>query len=579
MAVVTTNPRRRLSQIPAARTYTDVASRYSQAFQQALEQKEANEVSSKLNLFRLGEISWEDFKSFLTQKIKDAPAGSTKYAEYTGLMIDAEKYNTQIKETAAQNTVEKLRTQMLEAIPGQVTAKDELRIVREIKGQVDKDTSVYADLVAEEAKLKNEIANAGSSAGKKSIQDNLDKYYAQISVENENLANDYKTGKISGYELDQQLYQNGLNFQDALNQAERAGANIPTTYYQEAEDTKYIEDRLAQREVGQVFDVMNKSGEIEPVTHQELEADKLKTSPDFIRGNYSIEQPNINAEIYYLVGPDGKRASNIPFTSSSEAVAARKKLEEKEGYAVVVPKTNENGITTLEQYNFDPQTQTYSTATEPDTKLYSPVATGFENRFLYQPNTKLTDFLNAGIAKLRSFFSPEKGTVDYQKLTSELNPSQEGMGPFMVPTILSPPKAEVAQPAPEVPVVESTVERQGLFSKAKTAVQDFFASAKPTPTVGPIPGNMNTPSGNLDISGLNFNNQPFRLNLPKINIPDVNTPDFNLNLSGFSLPGQNAASTTTGPTMGPTSSGPGFLDRIKTFGQSALGSVKKFFGF
>lgn len=580
MATITTNPRRRLSKVPAARSYAGVASKYAASFQTAIDQQEQNDISTKLNLFRLGSMTYADFKSFLEQKIKDANGNSKKMSDYSGILVDAEKYNTQLIESNAKNTAEKLRTKLLEKIPGQVTNADELRIVRELKKAVDPNSGVYADLVTEEAKIKNSLASAGAAGGKKGMQDNLDKYYAHVSTENANLIKDYKAGKITGYELDQKLYQNGVNFQDAISQAEKAGANIPTTYYAAAEDTNYIKQELAQREVGQVFDVMNKSGVVEPVTHQELEADKLKTSPDYVRSKFVI-QPDATGYLFNIVDTStGKQVNQVPATTQSEAVAMRKQLEDQVGFSVVVPKSNANGIATLQQYNYDPKTQSYSTAENPGQKIYSPVSTGFENRFTTQPNTNLGDFLNAGITKLKNFMSPDQTTIDYEKLNKELYPVATQAGPFMSPTILNAPVgtgATTTTPTtPEKPMIAPTA-GPNFFDKAVSSVKDFFGSARPTPASITPPGNMPVPQGNLDISGMNFNNTPFKLNLPDFKVPDINMPGFNLNLGGFNAPfGQPSA---TGPSMGPTSNGPGFVDKLKSFGQSALGSVKKFFGF
>lgn len=581
MATVTTNPRRRLSKVPQARSYANVASRYADTFQKAIDAQEANDLATKMNLFRLGQMDYATFRKYLEDKVKEAPAGSKKASDYTGLLVDAEKYNKQMVEDTAKTTVEKLRTKMLESIKGQVTNSDELRIVRELKKAVDPNSSVYDDLVTEEAKIKNSIATAGAAGGKKGMQDNLDKYYAHVATENANLIKDYKAGKITGYEMDQKLYQNGLNFQDAVNQAEKAGVNIPTTYYNAIEDTNYVKQELAQREVGQVFDVMNKSGVVEPVTHQELEADKLKTSPDFVRSKFVV-QPDATGSLFNIIDTStGKQVNQVPATSQSEAVAMRKQLEDQSGYAVVVPKANANGITSLQQYNFDPKTQSYSSAENPEQKIYSPVSTGFENRFQVQPKTTLTDFLNAGITKLKSFLTPDQTSVDYEKLNQSLYPKEGQMGPFMSPTLLaSPSTAGVASTAPVVsdkPFVAPTA-GPNIFQKATSAVKDFFGSAKPTPKSIPAPGNMPVPQGNLDISGLKLDNMKmpeFNLNMPSFNMPTgFNAPSgFNMPSSSFNPP------TTGGPSMGPTTTGGGFLSKLKNFGQSALGSIKKFFGF
>lgn len=582
MATITSNPRRRLSKIPSAPTYASLASKYADTFQKAIDQQEAYDLETKMNLFRLGQTTYEDFKSYLEQKIKDAPAGTKKAADYTGLLVDAEKYNKQMIETNAKNTVEKMRTEMLEAIPGQVTTKNELDIVRKLKESVDKNSGVYADLVEQEAKLKNQLFNEGSSGGKSRLSDNLEKYYVAIATENKKLMEDYQAGKISGTELDTQLYNNGLNFQEAVAQAEASGVNVPASYLQVVEDTSYVEERLAQREVGQVFDVFNKNGQVETVSHQELLNDKFSANPKYTNSKYVVVPPTNAYDPYKLIDSEtGKpvvddNGMEVTASSATEARQLMEGLDGGETFSVKVPAKNANGLTTARQYNFDPTSQTFVPTDDPKAKTYAPVP-GKENRFAPQSEGQsLFDFLQAGIAKINSFFDPTTNKLNMQSLLGELNPNTSAnrtdqMGPFMEPTILDRQKDFVAPPEVQTAPVMEPKQNKGLFSKVK----DAFSSKGVNPPVIDLPGKPSTVSGNLDLGETSF---------PKFNLSSVNVPDFNLGSfnapTGFSLGGGPISSNmaNAGPSFQPSSS-TSLFDKVKSFGQSALGKVKSFLGF
>lgn len=578
MATVTNNPRRRLSRVPNAPTYANLASRYADTFQKAIEQQEQNDLNTKLTQFKMGEFSYEDLKKYLEQKIKEAPDGSSKKAQYTSSLYEADKFNKANIESEAKSTVERLRTQMLDSIKGKVTTAKELEIVRELKKAVNPESGAYADLVMEEAKLKNQVANEGAAGGKKGIQDALDKYYAKVSIENENLIKDYQAGKITGYELDTRLFQNGIEFQKAIAQAEKSGANIPTTYYQAAEDTAYVKQRLGQREVGQVFDVMAKNGQVEAVTHQELEADKLRDNPQFIRSQFTIEPgPNgrfqvVDTKTGQVQGRQGE-SGTIPRTFKTESDAQKfvSNLEQTTGYSVVVPKANENGITTLQQYNYDPKSQSYYTSEAPDKKVYTPVATGFESRFQVQPNKNLGDFINAGVAKLKSYFTPDQTNFDLDKMQADFYPKDQAAGPFIEPTILSAPEVTPTM-TPDKPMVTPTP-KKSVFGQVK----DFFSPPKqPVYAQNQLPN----PIGPGNNPGLSNSFGP-SFDLPdfKIDTSGIPSGGFNLPNMNFNAPSMSSSASVNGPSMSPGGSSTGFLGSIKNFGQSALGKVKSWLGF
>jgi len=578
MATVTSNPRRRLSKIPTGdSSYSNIASRYASTFQKAIDTAEENDLQTKLNLFKLGSLKYEDFKNYLSDKIKGLDAGSTKASTYTSLMVEAEKYNKTLIENNAKTTVEQARANMLEQFKGKVTTQNELDIVRKLKDLAPKGTSTYADLVTEEAKLKNQVISEGAAAGKTTIKNNLDKYFAYVATENKQLIQDFQNGKITGYQLDQQLLQNGTQMKTALSTAESKGIDIPQTYYTDvAENTDYVKNRLAQREVGQVFDVLDRSGKVQSITHQELENDKLKSTPDYIRSKYTIES-NPTGSIFYVVdSTTGQKAVKTPFVSTTDANRAIKQLDETNGYSLVVPQTNANGITTTKQFNYNPVDQSFSPSDNTNFKLYTPAATGFESRFQVQSGKTLTDFINGGLTRLKQFLSPTDNSVDVNSLQNSFGSTDKTQtGPFMSPTILSAGATQPTVATTEPTVTEPTVKKENFFSKAVD-----FLKGKPAPTVTTPQDNIPVAKGNIDLSGTNFgpnlNLKSLNLNLPTA--VGANSSFVSPTMPSLSVNSNN--SVTSGPSMGPsTSTNTGLLDKVKNFGTTALGNIKKFFGF
>lgn len=585
MANVTVTPGRRLSRIPPARSYSNLASRYAQQFQAAIDQSEQNDLATKLNELRLGNISFDAFKQYTQKLIDAAPAGSSKKADYTGILVSAENFNKTNIENQAQTTVDKLRTQMLEKFPGQVTAKDQLAIVQKLKTAVDKKTDVYDSLVKEETQLKNQIINEAQTTGKGNLSNNLDKYYAALKTENDHLISEYQSGRLTGYELDSQLYQNGLNLANAVAKADAAGVNVPTSYYQAADETGFIQQRLAQREVGQVFDVFDTSGKVQTVTHETLTADQAKTSPDFVRSRYQIEPDpaSLGRRLMIVDTSTGQKFGAQSFATQAQASAAIAKLGEKAGWSVVVPQQTANGVVTQKQYNFDPKTQTFSPTDNPGLKVYTPVGDENANKFV-APATggSLLNFINAGITKLNEFVDKTTGSFNLPGLQAQLNPNRitnpaapNVNGPFMQPRILTEP----------TPTPSPTIASQSRIPAP---------TVTPTSTVAPSPTATTTPRGTQAPMSTQPRQsvQPLQNTLSEVPVspPAVKsfTPFAGVDFSKLNLNPVTAVqrffggggAQTSGPTMGPSvTSGGGLIDKLRNFGQQAIGSVKNFFGF
>jgi hypothetical protein len=73
--------------------------------------------------------------------------------------------------------------------------------------------------------------------------------------------------------------------------------------------------------------------------------------------------------------------------------------------------------------------------------------------------------------------------------------------------------------------------------------------------------------------------------IPDLKIPGVDlsflnrTPTFNAPSYTSALDIGKTGGNTSGPMVGPTVSSPSFMDRLKSFGQQALGGIKNLFGF
>jgi hypothetical protein len=252
-------------------------------------------------------------------------------------------------------------------------------------------------------------------------------------------------------------------------------------------------------------------------------------------------------------------------------------LDEKTGYSVVVPQANANGIAGTKQFNYNPADQSFSPSDNSNYKLYTPASTGFESRFQVQSGKTLTDFINNGITRLKSFFDPAKNDLDVTSLQNSFggSPDKTQTGPFMSPTVVSGTgETTPASTAETFAPPKTEVPKENFFTKAVD-----FLKGKPGPTLTMPQDTIGRTQGNLDISGFDTSKTNFpsmNLNLPSFNLPSFNT-NFGSPGGSFIQPG---GATFSGPSMGPTTStNTGLLDKVKNFGSTALGNIKKFFGF
>jgi hypothetical protein len=574
MATTTTGPRRRLSRLPQSRTYDSLASKYSSVFKNALEQQQSNDIKLKVDQFKLGQISYEVLKKYMEDTIKTLPDGSSKKTEYTGLLVEAEKYNKQMINTNEKTKVDALRTKLLESFKGRITTKDELNIVRQLKASVNPNTDVYNDLTVEEAKLKNQTYTEGAGLGKKTIKDKLDRYFAEVAVENKQIQEDYQSGKITGYEADNRLYQNGIEMNKALEAAANQGVDIPSSYFGSvAEVSSALKNKIAQRETGLIFDVVDKQGKVQSVTHQELENDKLKTSPDFLRSKYSIEPVAAGSSAMRIVDSEtGQPIKGKIFTSETDAKKYVASLQEKEGYSVVVPQQGAaGGPATTKQFNFNPKIGGFTPLDNPSTSFYSPVATGFESRFQVQKDVPLQNFIQNQTSQINKYYDTNTQQLNLEQMQSDLNP-KEVMGP----------------PSPFI-----GPEKTGTTGSAITLLPETSTSAKLSKTTPASKQNMSfNPTGMFNTIGPTLNPNGFsksgssslNLNIPGVNVKDFNLPSFNLSPSGLGpFNNQNPMDNVKTPNINTSGSNQGFgsgiLNTIKNLGNKAIGAIKGLFNF
>lgn len=583
MAVVTNNPRSRLSKIPGARTYSAVASRYADTFAKAVDQQEQNEISTNLSEFKLGNLSYDSFKKYLEDKIKGAPVGSKNRADWTGLLVDADKFNKSNLEKEAIDTIEKLRSEAIDKFKGAMTSRDELNLVTQLKSAVNKDTDAYEKLVTEEQNLKQKVLAEGKAASKKSIEGNLDKYFAIAMAENKKITEDYKAGRITGSEADKQLYQNGVNLNSAVKQAEKAGITVPAAVTTEiANGVVFLQDRLAKREVGQIFDVVNqKNGEVESVTHQDLLNDQSAGTQNYTKSKYVIE-PNASGTIFNVVDSStGKKVKTA--TNATQAKNIVSDLNKKEGgaFSVTVPQSDSTtGIISQKDFTFNPQTQTFATPDKPEEQVFAPNPNAGQ-RFLARAGAKLTDFISAGSQKLQQFLSPNEfgGTsVDVNRLQQQfLPPGVQGptqSSPFILPepTPAPTPAQEMLKPTSMGLTVSPFVNpitgqpKEKLFSQNRPELAGPLSAPFAANVLGRQPSNVTAPS----------------VTAPSFTLEGLSGPQmgperlFSSPLSRLSGTGSFTSSpSTSGPTV--SGGGPNLFERIKTWGQSALGAVKGLF--
>lgn len=571
MATVTTNPRTRLSKIPQARTYSATAARYADTFAKAIDQQEQNEIATNLSDFKLGNLSYDAFKKYLQGKIDSVPVGSKNKADWMSLMVDAEKYNKTNLETEATNKIQQLRSEFVDKFKGAMTTKDELALVTSMEGQVDKTTNAYEQLVAEEQKLKQQVASEGRAAGNKTLAQNLDQYFAAVANENKKIQEDYKAGRIGGMQADSQLYQNGLDMTAAINKAITGGISVPQSILSDANQaTTSIQQRLAQRQVGQVFDVFDKSGNLLPVTHQDIINDANSASPTLVTSKF--EPRAVGDGTYQVV--DTTTGKPIPDVVAFSITEAAKLAKEQPGnqQSVNAPYLEQGtGLIRQKAYAVDASNNNlvFSSAGVNGTQVqsFSPVP-GQENTFKVQPGSNIGSFIQTGVERIGSFpgdISGLSGSLQNASVLPEpVAPKQTSTSPQNGPTI-GLPGNPFANPLTSTKTVQP---KETLFSS-----NPFLKppTTSPSQLIGPsmAPGGFSSPSSNIQAPTIN----PFSLNM--------GAPTQQREQLFSSLPGGSSSpamtSSTSGPITGPTVSSPGIFDKIKSFGQSALGAIKSFF--
>lgn len=571
MASITVNPRTRLSKVPVARTYSGVASRYADTFAKAVDQQEQNEIATNLSEFKLGNISYDTFKSYLQGKIDGASVGSKNRADWTNIMVDAEKYNKTNIENDAKATVEMYRTEAIDKFNGAMGTKDELALVQSLKNKVDAGTGAYADLVAEEQNLKQKLASERKTSGSKNLATNLDLYFADIENQNKKIQEDYKAGRITGMDADSRLYQNGLDMTEAIGKAIDAGISVPNSILSSAnEATNKIQERLALRQVGQVFDVFDKSGNLLPVTHQDILNDANSSSPQLISSKYEPVVTDAETGTWGLRDTTtGQNLPDVMAMSKDEALKLARNMPDNQLSVSAPGMEPGTGLIRVKQYSIDPNTAIFSSTDAQGNQIqsYSPVP-GRESVFKVQPKTNIGEFIQTGMEMLGSFRDTATNKIgDFLGLQNATQTSPL----LQEPVTQKPEKLYSEKPTVGLPG-NPFASPLAKTNKTQASPQAAFSS-NPfiTPGSQPSSNNMSPVSNNQSIKAPSMT--PFSLNMSG---PQL-SPEKLYGSSANRSSSQTGAFTTSPMTSSPTVTGGNLVDKIKNWGVSALGAIKGLF--
>ncbi len=601
MAIVVSRPARRLARIPPARTYEGIASRYADIFRAAMRQQEENEVNLMILQWQRGEITFDELKRFLEQKIKEAPEGSSRKVEWLNTLTKLEAQHKRIWEAEQEEKVARKRAELLERyMEGGITPKEQLAIVQELKKVADPDSDTYRDLLAEEAQIRTSIARKGAAEGGRVAAKEAAKELARLNAEMRINLDNYRSGLISGTALDQAIVETVKEAQQVLENAAARGASISRADYtifdpylgREVEmDTvlNSAQQRLTARSRGLMMDVVDRAGNLVPITLTELANDVIRNplNPRYQRAPYVPAQDETG--LWKLTDPvtgetlKDEKGNEMVFNTREGAATTVKQLFP--GYEVVV-RTDQG----LERWFYDPETNAFSPQGEPNRKFMAIPSTPEQRTlFEYKRPERISDEEFSKLVKRgQEMFIKMGGMPQVPRL--EFEAPKEPFGPKIEPE--------------KKGFVEKTEEFLGkIFKPTKIGKTEVF----PGP-FGPVP-KLSLPPARKLVSGLGTRlGEALRTAIPPLNLlrgvstavspaptrafemPEIKIPE--IKIRGFTLPDIKITPFTPSPTVTrstvttPTTRGPilqpsvgGFGERIKSFGRRIIGGIKSLLGF
>ena len=540
-------------------SYEAVAAKYANDFRNALRQQEQNELNSKILAWQRGELSWEELKKYLDERIKGAEDNSTEKVNLTEILTRLEAQNKELFEYQQKEIAARIRTEMTENLAeGGLTDQEQLNIVKAMKEAVDKESETYASLVQEEAQLKTRLAQSAAAAGEAAAKESAQERYrltrAEILQDINSTELAYQFGQISGFERDARNLANA----EALGQimSEAADAGVPISQSEIEMATNFLntnQQMLDFRRQGLVADAVDSKGQITTVATneqnfgQEFVIDsqgRLKLSGVADVGG--VWQDPVTG----FYGIAGERAAT--YESRSEAI---KEAQEKGVLSldVVIP-SPEGGtkVTTLQKdpetgvfYNPQNPSETYVSLPQTKEQLEAYRFENLPSDWVSVPEVK--DWMKETVGEF-----PGAGEIDLRYEVEE-------------PTELD----KTSRSFSDIFKREFGDFTSDLGEKVKGFWENLREKEKQVREKGYQLGPLSvTPAfGMSDIK------------IGSFDVPEFNVPTFQKMASKLGFGGEPTSTTPQPVGISQSSQGPtGFLGRVKQFGQNLLGKIGGFLG-
>jgi hypothetical protein len=329
MAIVNKSPARGRASIPEAPagSYEAVASKYAQEFMQAARQQKANKLSMKIIQYQNGEISYDEIKEYLNERIDGSKENSSERVELLQMLSQVNEYQEKIKELDNQERVSKRRAELIDEYKDRgLDNQEQLKIVRELRNVADKDSDIYRQLIAEEAKILGAIEAEKSQGSGQAASSALNQTVSSIEVAEQQAEFAYQRGEITGQVRDQIRLQHAQELAQTVAQYQEQGLNVPAGVLELANNFAFgAEEMLNLRQQGIMADVVGEDGMVKRIaTNNNNFGQEIVFSPtQGLQMGKLADIGNIRQDamsgMFYVFDPVKNRET--PFKTQSDAIA------------------------------------------------------------------------------------------------------------------------------------------------------------------------------------------------------------------------------------------------------------------
>ena len=608
MAIVTKSPARGRASIPSAPegTYEAIASKYAEQFREAKRLKETNELNTKIVQWQNGDLSYEDLKKFLEERIANSKDNSTQKVNLMQTLSGVERQQVKIKELDNQERVSKKRAELIEKYKDQgVSNQEQLSIIQELRGVADEDSDIFRQLVEEEAKIRGAIEAERTAGGSAAVSAGFKESVASIENGENRAEFAYQRGEITGAARDDIRLQHAQELLESVQSAIAAGSNVSEDKISQAVNFMTGAQKMVElRQQGYLVDAISDNGEIVRIdTTQNNFGREITFSPT--RGLEIGDIADISSAVRsgpfglsYYVGEEifpSKKAA-MQYAQDNNIFTFNVLLPNSDPNAQKVPITDQAtgevrmvDSTESVEITRDNESGAFYETQNPE-NVYAILPSTLEDREKYKIQGLPEDWTtNPDMApQIKNMITGIRGgedsidlTIDIPEIDFDAQAVEDTSPSFfqkMQETFTDAFKgvdekiSQMGQPKEDRPSFGKPLDMEAMgeqFAKrALDPVKAFTEQLISGPRMGPS-GVGEVPE--FKMPGLNlpdFAKQDFKM--PKFTMPNITLPSF----GGSGGPSSPAPQVTTPGASEST----GIVDRIKGFGQKAFTGFKNLFG-